>query len=193
MPEDAHGVIFLAPLASLKHHCHCHTLKYMLWTQCISIVTFSLVSRKDRSENVLIISFSLAPSSLTCFSHHISWKTEKNQSCFSFILGHLGGGGAGQGVSIEQGLSPWSCYSGRSQHVPPKGVFRRAQYNSVSPRLGAPPLLHTPAGMTHSSPVAGEPRGQKTEHKKVISLNYIKIKLNYCLHGQMVTLYFTVH
>lgn len=43
--------------------------------------------------------------------------------------------------------------------MPPQGAFRKAQYDIVSPKLGAPPLLHTPAGMTHSSPVAGEPCG----------------------------------
>ena len=41
--------------------------------------------------------------------------------------------------------------------MPPQGAFRRAQCKIVSPKLGALLLQHTPAGMTHSSPVAGEP------------------------------------
>lgn len=42
-------------------------------------------------------------------------------------------------------------------------AFRRAQCKVVSPRLGAPFLLHTLADMTHSSPVAAKPRGHKVQ------------------------------
>lgn len=64
----------------------------------------------------------------------------------------------GQGVRVEQGLS-CPATVGEVSMCQLYSTFRRAQCYSVSPRLGAPPPLHTPAGMTHSSPVAGGPCG----------------------------------